>query len=166
MFNFLKNKNKNEDYLRLKVYELAKLVHQHDKAVILEKKEFKLFEDFFSDNYLNSYKGNLKKVIEEFATKKKNKNKLSDLYRALASYEGVLESIPYEMAKKYAIKEGANHSNYENNPEDDVLLFWINVHNLWEHFLFPTHDNGDPFLNSGMDGDFLVSSASPYEYGI
>ena len=125
-----------------------------------------MFEDFFSDNYLNSYKGNLKKVIEEFATKKKNKNKLSDLYRALASYEVALQSIPYEMAKKYAIKNGANHSNYENNPEDDVLLFWIDVDHLWKHFLFSTHDNGDPFLNSGMDGGFLVNSASPYEYGI
>ena len=168
MFNFLKNKNKNEDYLRLKVFELAKLVHEHDKAVILDSNEFKLFRDFFSDNFLNSHEGNLKKVIEEFATKKKNKNKLSDLYRALASYKGALESIPYEMAKKYAIKEGANHSNYENNPEDDVLLFWIDVERLWEHFTFSRYyDDVNPYEHSiRMDNDFIVNSASPYDYGI
>ena len=68
MFNFLKNKN--EDYLRLKVYELAKLVHQHDKVEFFDSNEFKLFRDFFSDNFLNAHKGNLEEVIEEFATEK------------------------------------------------------------------------------------------------
>ena len=166
MFNFLKNKNKNEDYLRLKVFKLAKLVHEHDKAVILDSNEFKLFRDFFSDNFLNSYEGNLKKVIEEFATKKKNKNKLNDLYRALASYEGALESIPYEMAKKYAIKEGANHSNYENNPEDDVLIIWkrsfdVNLHNLGRE-----RNDGNPFYISESFDAGLFDSSTNYNYGI
>ena len=165
MFNFLKNGN--EEFLRLEVFKLAKLVHEHDKEVIFDTNEFKLFRVFFIDNFLNrSYEDNLKEVIEEFSAKKKNKNMLSDLYHSLASYEEALKSIPFEMAKKYAISNGANHSNYENNPEDDVLLFWIDVKRLWEHFTFSSYyDDGNPFLIS-MDNDFIVNSASPYDYGI
>ena len=165
MFNFLKNGN--EEFLRLEVFKLAKLVHEHDKEVIFDTNEFKLFRVFFIDNFLNrSYEDNLKEVIEEFSAKKKNKNMLSDLYHSLASYEEALKSIPFEMAKKYAISNGANHSNYENNPEDDVLLFWIDVRRLWEHFTFSSYyDDGNPFLIS-MDNDFIVNSASPYDYGI
>jgi hypothetical protein len=166
MFNFLKNGN--EEFLRLEVFKLAKLVHEHDKEVIFDTNEFKLFRVFFIDNFLNrSYEDNLKEVIEEFSAKKKNKNMLSDLYHSLASYEEALKSIPFEMAKKYAIRNGANHSNYENNPEDDVLLFWINSNNLCLHFAFNQDDNGNPFgepIEVGEKGNFSFSES--YNYGI
>ena len=165
MFNFLKNGN--EEFLRLEVFKLAKLVHEHDKEVIFDTNEFKLFRVFFIDNFLNrSYEDNLKEVIEEFSAKKKNKNMLSDLYHSLASYEEALKSIPFEMAKKYAIRNGANHSNYENNPEDDVLIIWkrsfdVNLHNLGRE-----RNDGNPFLISESIDAGLFNSSPNYNYGI
>jgi len=165
MFNFLKNRN--EEFLRLKVIELAQLVLKHDKEVIFNTNDFKLFRVFLIDNFINRpNEDNLKKVIEEFAAKKKNKNMLSDLYRSLASYEEALKSIPFEMAKKYAIRNGANHSNYENNPEDDVLIIWkrsfdVNLHNLGRE-----RNDGNPFYISESFDAGLFDSSTNYNYGI
>ena len=74
--------------------------------------------------------------------------------------------LPYEMAKKYAIKEGANHSNYENNPEDDVLIIWkrsfdVNLHNLGRE-----RNDGNPFLISESIDAGLFNSSPNYNYGI
>jgi hypothetical protein len=167
MFKFFKKRN--EDYLRLKVFKLAKLADDHDDEVIYDTNEFKLFRVFFEEKFrsrpdLNQHQDNLKEVVEEFAANKKNKNMLSDLYRSLASYELVLKTIPFRISKKYAIHNGANHSNYENDPEDDVLLFWIKAPDLAN---FPSeYDKNHPFIVEEKRVHKGNPFANSFPYGI
>jgi hypothetical protein len=134
MFNFLKNGN--DKFLDSKINTLLESIENSNSfQLLLYKKNEILIKQIESNNTT---------TLTSFEI-----SHLKQLYNALSTEEEVSKLIPYEMAKRYAIKNGANHSKYKNDPEDDVLMFWRDARPIkkWQGIAHEVYDPDAPFAD-------------------